>query len=208
MKNKFLLINLNEEKTKKLAEVISSATSRKILDYLAEKEATETELSKELNLPLSTVHYHLVKLQEGNLVTVEEFHYSKKGREVNHYKLANKYIIIAPKETKGLKSKLKSILPLVGIIAGISVIIELVQRFSAGFGRVATFGSEKTLQAAPEAAEEAMVLADNAVQTSISTSTSTLPLWAHIGFWFLVGGLSAIVLYLLIDYLINWRKAK
>ena len=78
MKNKFLLVNLDEEKTKRLAEVIASSTSRKILNHLADKESTESELSKSLNLPLSTVHYHLQKLQEGGLITAEEFHYSKK----------------------------------------------------------------------------------------------------------------------------------
>jgi len=195
MKNKFLLVNLDEEKTKKLAEVISSNTSRKILNHLAEKEATESDLSKELNLPISTVHYHLQKLQEGNLVVAEEFHYSKKGREVNHYKLANKYIIIAPKDVKGLKSRLRSILPIALVVAGISVIIEFVQRSTLTLSRGATFGAEKALQAAPEAAEEALMMTDAAVQTS----TSTLPLWAHLGFWFLIGGLSAIVLYLLIE---------
>ncbi|MFC1801576.1 ArsR/SmtB family transcription factor [Nanoarchaeota archaeon] len=197
MKNKFLLINLDEDKTKKLAEVIASTTSRKVLNYLADKEATESEISKELGVPLSTIHYHLQKLQEGGLVTTEEFHYSQKGREVNHYKLANKYIIIAPKETKGLKSKLKSILPLVGILAGISIIIELVQRFGTNFGRVATLGAEKTMAAAPEAA----LMADEAVTTAVQTSTSTLPLWAHIGFWFLLGGLAAIVLYILLEFI-------
>ena len=190
MKNKFLLVNLDEEKTKKLAEVIASRTSRKILDFLAEKESTESELSKNLKLPLSTVHYHLQKLQEGGLVTVEEFHYSKKGREVNHYKLANKYIIIAPKEVKGLKSRLKSILPLVGIIAGISIIIEFVQRSTLSLGQKAVFGAERV---AMTAADEAADIVPTAVQTT------TLPLWAHIGFWFLIGGLSAILLYLLID---------
>ncbi|MCK4589821.1 MAG: helix-turn-helix domain-containing protein [Nanoarchaeota archaeon] len=199
MKNNFLLVNLDEEKTKKLAEIISSTTSRKILNYLADKEATESELSKELKLPLSTVHYHLQKLVEGNLVVVEEFHYSKKGREVNHYKLANKYIIIAPKETKGLKSKLKSILPLIGIIAGISVIIEFVQRSTLSFGRVATLGAEKVIMGAADEAAETAFIAPTTVQ-------STLPLWAHIGFWFLIGGLATIVLYLIIDYF--WKVKK
>jgi DNA-binding transcriptional ArsR family regulator len=195
MKNKFLLVNLDEDKTKKLAEVIASTTSRKILDSLADKESTESELSKELKMPLSTIHYHLQKLQESGLVIIEEFHYSKKGREVNHYKLANKYIIIAPKETKGLKSKLKSILPLVGILAGISIIIELVHRFGTNFGRVANLGAEKTMAAMPEA----VLMADEAVTTAVQTSTSTLPLWAHIGLWFLLGGLSAIVLYIILE---------
>ena len=212
MKNKFLLINLNDEKTKKIAEVISSSTSRKILDFLAEKDASESDLSKHLKIPLSTVHYHLQKLKDGGLVVVEEFHYSKKGKEINHYKLANKYIIIAPKETKGLKSKLKSILPIALIIAGISVVIEFVQRSSLSISNSLSFGAEKATQAvasisnsanygaekaAETIAEEAFLLADTAAP--IVQSTSTLPLWAHIGFWFLLGGLTTILFYMAIE---------
>src|SRR3989344_4715108 len=124
-KNNFLLVDLNESKTKKLAETITSDTSRKILNYLAEKEQdTEANAAKELNIPISTVHYHLQKLQEAQLVIVEEYHYSQKGREVNHYKLANKYIIIAPKKVSGLKQALKNVLP-VGVIAlGISTVLK------------------------------------------------------------------------------------
>ena len=91
-KEKFVLVSLKEEKAKELAQIIANESCRKILDYLAEKEATESELAEKLNLPISTVHYNLQHLIEGSLVTVEEFHYSEKGKEVNHYKLANKYI--------------------------------------------------------------------------------------------------------------------
>ena len=110
-KNNFLLVNLNETKTRKLAETITSDTSRKILNYLADNNDSEQNIAKSLNIPISTVHYHLQKLQEAGLVIVEEFHYSTKGREVNHYQLANKYIIIAPKNVSGLKEKLRGILP-------------------------------------------------------------------------------------------------
>ncbi|MDP3733604.1 MAG: winged helix-turn-helix domain-containing protein [Nanoarchaeota archaeon] len=101
-KSNFLLVDLNEAKTKKLAETITSDTSRKILNHLAEKEDSEANISNVLGLPISTVHYHLQKLQEAGLVIVEEFHYSSRGREINHYKLANKYIIIAPLHVSGL----------------------------------------------------------------------------------------------------------
>src|SRR3989338_728505 len=114
-KTNFLLVDLNEAKTKKLAE---------------KEHDTEAKISETLQLPISTVHYHLQKLQEAGLILVEEFHYSPKGREVNHYKLANKYIIIAPKHVSGLREKLKGILP-VGIIAlGISAVIKWVQTAS------------------------------------------------------------------------------
>lgn len=112
-KNKLLLVSLKEDEAKHIAQVISNETCRKILDLLAESEATETEIAQKLNLPLSTTHYNLQQLMKSNLVVAEEFHYSQRGKEVNHYKLANQYIIIAPKNTSmhGLKEKLRSILP-------------------------------------------------------------------------------------------------
>lgn len=112
----FLLVSLQEDKAKKLAQVISNPTARKILDILTKGDATESEISEKLSIPISTVHYNLQLLVEGNLVVTEEFHYSKKGREILHYKLANKYIIIAPSESYNLKDKLRKILPL-GIFA-------------------------------------------------------------------------------------------
>src|SRR3989344_2211124 len=77
-KQNFLLVSLEESQSKQLAEVLSNDTSRKLIDYLSEHEdATETGLSKTLNIPLPTVHYNLQKLKEAQLVTVEEFHHSK-----------------------------------------------------------------------------------------------------------------------------------
>ena len=99
----FLLVDLKEDKAKKLAQVISNDSCRKILDYLTHKDkATETEISKDLKLALSTVHYNLKHLNKSGLVIVEEFHYSQKGKEVNHYKLANKFIIIATSNNPSL----------------------------------------------------------------------------------------------------------
>lgn len=148
-KQSFLLVSLKEEKAKELANVISNESCRKILDYLAEKEdATETELAKELSIPISTVHYNLQHLMKAGIITVDEFHYSEKGKEVNHYKLANKYIIIAPKTTYGIKEKLKSILP-----------VSLLALIGAGFIQAYTkyFKSSHVMKAAaPAAIEEAM----------------------------------------------------
>ena len=115
----FIMVSLKEENAKKLAQVISNDTCRKILECLANKKATETELSEKLGVPLSTVHYNIQQLVASKLVEAGEFHYSKKGKEVIHYSLANKYIIIAPKEDEGFLQKLKEIMPaaLVGIIS-------------------------------------------------------------------------------------------
>src|SRR3990167_9878441 len=130
MTNKnFLLLSLEDSKTKKIANVVSNESCRKILDYLAKKEATESELAEKMQMPISTIHYNLQQLMETGLIITEEFHYSEKGKEVLHYKLANKYIIISPKGTYGLKEKLKGILPTALITLGTAGIIQLFSKY-------------------------------------------------------------------------------
>ena len=130
MTNKnFLLLSLEDSKTKKIANVVSNESCRKILDYLAKKEATESELSGKLQIPISTVHYNLQQLMETKLISTEEFHYSEKGKEVLHYKLANRYIIISPKSTYGLKERLKGILPVALIATATAGIIQIYKKY-------------------------------------------------------------------------------
>ena len=122
-----LLVDLNDPKTKSVAETITSNTSRKILDYLAGVDtASESEISMELKIAISTVHYHLQKLVEAELVEVSGFTYSQKGREINRYALANKYIIITPRKVSGLKSKLRKILPIAAVPLGLGFVLKVV----------------------------------------------------------------------------------
>ena len=124
---KFILLNLEDQQSKDLAQVISSDTARKILNLLSEKSYAETDISSKLNIPLSTVHYNVQALLKSNVIEVHDFLWSEKGKKINIYKLANKLIIIAPKkqENDSLKEKLRSIIPaaLVGLIGTISIFI-------------------------------------------------------------------------------------
>ncbi|MEM4267854.1 MAG: helix-turn-helix domain-containing protein [Candidatus Woesearchaeota archaeon] len=124
----FLLVSLKEDKAKKLAQVISNDTSRKILDFLTKrKDATESEIARQLGLPISTVHYNLQHLHEAKLIQAEEFHYSKKGKEVLHYSLTNKFVVIAPKETPEVFfQKLKEIMPVFIMVALAAIAIQII----------------------------------------------------------------------------------
>ena len=181
-KESFVLVSLKEDKARKLAKVLHNESCRKILEYLTSKEATETEIAKKLQIPISTVHYNLTQLSESGLVIVEEFHYSSKGREVNHYKLANKYIIIAPKSTFGIKEKLKSVLPVALLVGASAFVIGIVRQ---GTARIGTFGAAKeaavaTAQAGPE----------------IAAASQASPIW-----WFLAGSLVTIIIFLILDWI-------
>jgi len=188
-KQSFLLVSLQEDKAKKLAQVVSNESCRKILDYLAEKESTETELATNLQLPISTVHYNLKQLVGAGLVSSEEFHYSKKGKEVLHYKLANKYIIIAPKSTFGIREKLKAILPVVLLVSGAALAINL---FSKNFSRITSTAQGLAME--KSAAAPAALMEAAPVKTSSVIATQP-----NIALWFLAGALFALLAYFIID---------
>ena len=118
-KKNFILLSLEDNKAKKIANAVSNPSCKKILDFLSENEATETQISEKLKIPISTVHYNLQQLLESKLIDWDKYHYSEKGKEVRHYKIANKYIIIAPKgeDTNSLMERLKTILPSFFLVA-------------------------------------------------------------------------------------------
>lgn len=180
MAKKFVLVSLQEKKAKKLAEVLSNNTCRRILDYMAShKDVTESELSKELKIPISTVHYNMKALMTAKLVKSDEYHYSPKGKEVSHYKLANQYVIIAPEgEKKALKEQLKSLLPIT-LVAGASA--SLIRLFTgslfsskvlAGASKADTLGiAQDSSQIAEAPAREAVAYtAERAADASVQSA--------------------------------------
>lgn len=197
MANKnFLLLSLEDAKIKKVSNVISNDSCRKILDYLSTKEATESELAQNLQLPISTVHYNLQQLMETGLITAEEFHYSQKGKEVSHYKLANKYIIIAPKKTFGIKEKLKSILPVALIVSGTAAVIQLVSNY---FSRTALSMTQEAMIAkyAQDVVESAPTAIPQAAPVPATKTIYLLP--QNLALWFLIGALFALLIYFVLS---------
>lgn len=207
VKNTFLLVSLQGKKAKKLAEVISNNTSRKLLDFLSKGSTTESSISKELDIPISTVHYNLKALVDAKLVKAEEYTYSKKGKEMMHYKLANQYVIIAPEAaTSSLKEKLKSILPAATITVAIGTIAQLL--YKARFETVMAdaqnaFAAKTAMEATPMIADQAMEAAPVVAETGRTAAEKTAQLLisdVNILLWFLAGAFIFLVSYLFIEY--------
>ena len=206
MKGKnFLLLSMEDDKIKKISNVISNESCRKILDYLATKEATESELASKLNIPISTVHYNLQQLMETGLIDAEEYHYSEKGKEVNHYRLANKYIIIAPKNTHGIKEKLKSILPVVLIVSGAALVIQLFNNyFSRGIGSAQPMMAAKDSGMSSIVAPPSMQKAAVETTNQMTQNAQSIFSFTNIALWFFIGALFALIVY----FIIIWRREK
>lgn len=197
------MVSLDEHRSKELAQVISNETSRKILDYLSSKEdVSETDVSKDLGLPVSTVHYNVQHLLKVGLIESKEFKWSEKGKKVDLYNVAKKLIVIAPKgSSEGFMEKLKGIMPAALVAVLGSAAIYAYQNIGSAVvaSEAADAGSAMMLKsAAPvlEAAPARMMAADVA-QSVVSEPNYAL--------WFLLGSLFALFVTLMYQYL---RAAK
>jgi DNA-binding transcriptional ArsR family regulator len=191
----FVLLSLKDDKAKKLSKALSNESCRKILDYLASKgDATETQISKDLKVPISTIHYNMKLLAENGLVSMDEYHYSEKGKEVIHYKMRNRYIVIAPEleEEKSMMAKLKNMIPAV-IILGIGTFLVGLFEFFFKAGASNAGANLKMESYAVDAAAEAAPMLARA-QDVAPTVTSSSP---HITLWFFAGGVFVLVCVLL-----------
>ncbi len=202
-KQSFLVVSLKESRTKKLAQVITNDTSVKILDYLANREAaTETEIAQALKIPISTAHYNLQALMDTKMVKWDKFHYSEKGKEVRHYTLANKYILIAPGREIGLREKLKGVLPITGILLAATFTIQYLSSRAWGLARSAGGIQEKALMTATDEAAQIMaVSAPEAAELAAPQVSIFAGLSQSIAFWFAIGAFSALILYILARWL-------
>ena len=109
--NHFMLVSLEDSKSKSISEVLGSKTCKKVIGYLSErKEASQQDLSNALSIPMNTLDYNIKKLLDSGFIQKRKnFFWSKKGKKIVMYELSNKSIVISPK--KSSSQKFNSILP-------------------------------------------------------------------------------------------------
>lgn len=188
--NKFMLVSMEDETSKSVAEVLGSKTCKKIINYLSEKEASQKDLSDALGIPMNTLDYNIKKLLDSGFIQKKKnFFWSKKGKKIIMYELSNKSIIISPKKSTG--EKIKSILP--------AIILTAVGTFAVGVFEKINIVS-RNLQT-PQSSYDVsfgVEMVSKIPETPTMITPQTFPLWG----WFLLGSIISI----LIIAIINWRK--
>ncbi|MDD1660081.1 MAG: helix-turn-helix domain-containing protein [Methanomicrobiales archaeon] len=119
-----VILEPGDERAKKIAKAMASGTATGILNLLKGEKRTSTQVAGELQIPITTVQYHLENLLDAGLIEVAERRWSVKGREVKVYGLRDQLLIVVPKrgDLKGLLLKYTSLFTLVmfaGIMAAI-----------------------------------------------------------------------------------------
>jgi len=192
---KYLMFSLEDQQTTDLAEALQNKTCKKILKYLTDvDEVSEGDLSKELIVPANTIHYAIKKLLAARLVEKSKsFFWSVKGKKIAQYKLANQSILISPKS-----NVLKSVLTTLGITGVLAFFVSFYSRQ----GVVQTSEVERVVFDSAAGSFKDATAPNSVGTTDIVTNVVSQPLipsWT----WFLIGSLSALAIYLLLQ----WRKS-
>lgn len=197
MAERYLMFSLDDEKSKDLAEVLGNHSCKKIMVFLAEKNASASEISKQLRVPLNTVTYNIEKLVKSGLVEKESHWWSVKGKKIPIYTLSSKQIIISPKRSS-LK-KLKTIIPVILASGFIGI---LIKYFSEKTVQTSNYDyAQPAMTSLQEATPKVMAEGGNLVAQNLTAILNSN------GSWFMAGCLFAVLLYLILEKY-NERRQK
>ncbi len=204
--NHFMLVSLEDSKSKAISEVLGSKTCKKVIGYLSErKEASQKDLSEALNIPMNTLDYNIKKLVESGFIQKRNnFFWSKKGKKIIMYELSNKSIIISPKKTSS--EKFKSILPGLILTAAGTFAVWVYEKIRYAGNHVTENVVTSPARDYAEEYSQEILLKGAEVATNAGTSSdySSLTASAPISLWpwFLAGALVIIFAFTII----NWKK--
>lgn len=195
--NHFMLVSLEDSKSKSISEVLGSKTCKKIISYLSErKEASQKDLSNALTIPMNTLDYNIKKLVDSGFIQKRKnFFWSKKGKKIVMYELSNKSIVISPK--KSPSQKIKSILPAFILTAAGTFAIWTYEKIKYASMNTSNYAADAAEGIALKGGAEMNVITATA-QTNYLFANQPTPVWA----WFLAGSLLMIVIL----SIINWKK--
>lgn len=85
----------DDESLRILGQLLSSETSRKIIQLLIQEEMYTNQISKRLGIQMNTISFHMKKLVEVGLVTVTHKQIIKKGIDHKFYKMVPNIFVTA-----------------------------------------------------------------------------------------------------------------
>ena len=92
-------IDINDERAKELAQILMNEKAIAILHLIEETPMSISEIAKELNLPISTVSYHIDKMMRVGLAEIAGKKYGKRLQEVKLYRAADRPILLVPRKS-------------------------------------------------------------------------------------------------------------
>ena len=194
------MVDLDDPRTAKIAEVMGNKTCKLILSLLGEENLSESELASRLKAPSNTINYNVKKLIDAGLIDPQKSFWSVKGRKVKTYKISDKRIVISP------KTRMRGIIPAV-LISGLAawglrtfyLMHQTASNAISATERTLPLAGEKTADGAAAGAASGAVSGGQSLSDAIYSFLVNAPnSWA----WLIIGSLLAIMVIVIW----NWVK--
>ena len=201
---KLLILSLNDENSKKISQIISNDTARNILEAVASKPLSASEIAEKLGVPLTTVQYNLEKLNDVGLVKVERIKHSEKRKPVKMYAPQRKFVVIIPEKTnrKDVIAVLKRYLTVIFFAVAGSGLIEFLtmKREIPAWEEATRSIPEKGGGVPAPVPAPTPIPAPVSPEKAIDSVALGFDIFAHPGLCFLFGCLFVILVVFLIEY--------
>ena len=208
MADNVLVLEPGDLRAQKIAKAMGSPTAGEILQLLAEKPQSLSDITERLALPMNTAKYHVENLLDAGVISVADTKYSVKGRTVKIYTLTDQLLIVAPRRVD-VRSLLLKYASLFGIVAvstlAISTIVPMLSSPVMNNEMV-------SLKAAPAPAVDTATGAGReagavALQATFDTASVTAPSAFDPALAFFIGGIFVIVVLLCYEAWL-WKKTR
>lgn len=125
------VVEMDDHDAITIFETLGSETTYTLYRELQREPQTPKELAEALDTSLQNIHYHIDKLEEASLIETVDTWYSKKGIEMSVYAPAHSPLVISfadHAQQQQLRSTLSQTFALFGLLAVLSVLVELAVR--------------------------------------------------------------------------------
>jgi DNA-binding transcriptional ArsR family regulator len=138
------VVGLAGEEADETFEVLSSATTRKVLAALYDQPSTPSEVRDDVGTSLQNVHYHLGKLEDADLIEPAGVGYSEKGTEMTVYAPTSEAVVLFAGRRDD-RSRLRSMLArLFGVVLALGVGTAALRQFVRSQVGQSTFESAES----------------------------------------------------------------
>ncbi|NJE62376.1 helix-turn-helix domain-containing protein [Thermococcus sp. 21S7] len=212
-------IDIHDERAKELAQILMNEKAIAILHLLEDQALSISEISRELDLPISTVSYHVDKMLKVGLIEVAGKKYGKRLQEVKLYRASNRPILLVPRKSVSKVKKKAAFgferlhiisLSIAGLIsAGVyAVSRSLLSQTGSARSGVTYEASNFTVMSTPEKALVPMTAntsTEAALKTTTSVMSSTAPTTGSSNLPAILAVAAFILTFLLVSYFLRRR---
>ena len=107
--DKIEILSTEDEKLKSIGEILSSDSSRKILQLLFNQSFTANQIAQQTGMSLQLVIHHLKKMQSAGIVKITNVEKNTKSHDMKFYTIDKVALVILPSEMSKPAKKSKSL---------------------------------------------------------------------------------------------------